>query len=291
MHRSRPGYRRLELSVAQCGHGGIPEVLLRFQAVLLGVGTITGPERDDMYFWKAWTFTEAQAVLALLWRGLGPVKRAQAKTAIARVAEQYRSGGVPSRPPRYRQQGHVVHAKAGSSESTQRELDFAWAAGFLDGEGHFGLPRSRARVGAPDWHRIRASATQNGLPGHPPYVLRKMKRLLGSKIEVHGEIDDFRWLVEGIRKVRSVFLRVRPWLGTVKQEQALAAIQGFTTQKRLHGDARRCARGHRYTRVYISANGPRQKCNACDRIRSRMGRARRGIKPRQFKNVARRYTF
>lgn len=289
----RPGYLRLEVVVPQCGHDGLPEVLLRFQAAVLGMGSITGPDDDDMYFWRAGGSAEAQASIALLWSFLELVKRAQAATAMRAVRRQYDSGAYTPRAPRRRtyRPPHSDHRDFPTSSPTSRELDLAWAAGFLDGEGHFGLPRAGARKNAPDWRRIRVSATQNGEPGLPPDVLFKLKGVFAGSIEIHGEPDDFRWLVEGVARVEAVFLEVRPWLGIVKQEQACSVIDGFRSQIRIRGSATRCARGHEYTRIYMSTAGPRRKCRACERIRGRKKRAAQGIKPRRFKNVARRYTF
>lgn len=127
----------------------MPEVLLRFQAAVLGMGNITGPDDDDMYFWRAGGFSEAQATIALIWSQLGSVKRAQARSA----------------------------------------------------------------------------------------------------------------------------------------------LDGFRAQTRIRGNARRCIRGHAYTRIYMSPTGPKRRCNGCERIVGRMKRAAQGIKPRQFKNAARRYNF
>lgn len=289
----RPNYRRLEVSVPQCGRTGLPEVLLRFQAAVLGVGNITGPDDDDMYFWRAGGFSEAQTAVALLWPQLGPVKRAQAAAAMRAVQRQYDSGAYTSRGSRRRRPIHADHLSPAHSLPSPDELDLAWAAGFLDGEGHFGLPRARARKRAPAWHRIKVSATQNGLPGQPPQVLLRLQRIFGGTIERHGEPDDFRWFLEGLPRVVTVFDRVRPWLGTVKQEQARSVIAGFTAQVRVHGDAVRCARGHEYTGIYTHprTGRPKRRCNACARIVSRAKRAAQGIRPRQFKNVARRYNF
>lgn len=289
--RDRPGYHRLEMSLPQCGHTGLPEVLLRFQAALLGMGNITGPDDSDMYFWRASGFSDAQATVALLWPQLGPVKRAQAAVAMRAVQRQYDTGAYTSRGPRRPRLAHAEHFGSALPTLSEIELDLAWAAGFLDGEGHFGLPRAVRRKNAPDWRRIRVSATQNGLPGQPPEVLHKLVRIFGGKIERHGEPDDFRWLMEGIRSVDGVFLRVRPWLGTVKQEQARSAIDRFLGQTRLHGNSSHCARGHEYSGWYVMASGRRKaRCNACARLLQRMKRAAKGIKPRQFKNIARRYT-
>lgn len=290
--RDRPGYRRLEMSLPQCGHTGLPEVLLRFQAALLGVGNITGPDESDMYFWRASGFSEAQAAVALLWPQLGPVKRAQAAVAMRAVQRQYDIGAYPARGPRRRRPAHFEHCGSLLSTPSDVDLDLAWAAGFLDGEGHFGLPRAVRRKNAADWHRIRVSATQNGLPGEPPHVLHRLVRIFGGKIERHGEPDDFRWLMEGIGNVEDVFARVRPWLGTVKQEQARVAIDRFLSQERLHGSASHCVRGHAYSGWSVTASGRRKaRCNACARLLQRMKRAAQGIRPRQFKNVARRYTI
>lgn len=254
------------------------------------MGTISRPDPDNMYYWRANGFEEALATVALLWSYLGPVKRSQAVAAVRAAQRQYATGRYISRPPRRKRARHSEHAALPSRQEA-RALDQAWAAGFFDGEGHFGLPRAGARKGAPDWRRIRVSATQNGQPGMPPEVLLKLQRLLGGSIEIHGEPDDFRWLMEGPERVEGVFLKLRPWLGTVKQEQARSVIYGFRAQTRIHGDATHCARGHEYSRVYMSSAGPRRKCSACERILARMKRAAQGIKPRQFKNVARRYTF
>jgi hypothetical protein len=167
-------------------------------------------------------------------------------------------------------------------------VDLAWAAGFIDAEGHFGLPRNVPRKTAPTWRRIRASAPQHSSTAGPAEVLLKMQRILGGRLERHGDPDDFRWLVEGER-VETVITRIQAWLGTIKQEQARRALDEYRAQVRLHGNGERCARGHPYDRVYQSSTGPKKRCNSCARLLSRRKRAAKGIKPRQFKNVARRY--
>ncbi len=83
---------RLQATVPQSGHGEAPEVLHRFQAAMLGMGKIVGPNEYGIYVWKTRGFEETQAAIALLWRYLGPVKRAQATAAIREVLDGYRSG-------------------------------------------------------------------------------------------------------------------------------------------------------------------------------------------------------
>lgn len=261
---------------------------------MLDLGEIQPQNSEGMWVWRSRSGEEGQAAIALLWPQLGSVKRAQANAAVKRFHAQYGRPGLKPRAARRTRPVHSIHCDLPSGDKASPsdiELDLAWAAGFLDGEGHFGLPRAYARKDVADWHRIRVSATQNGLPGRPPEVLYRMQRILAGKIEVHGEPDDFRWLMEGVRHVEEVLRQVRPWLGTVKQEQAVRAIDGFRAQVRIHGDATRCARGHLYDRTYMSPTGPKRRCNACARILGRMKRAAQGSKPRQFKNIARRYTF
>ncbi len=170
------------------------------------------------------------------------------------------------------------------------DVDLSWAGGFLDAEGHFGLPRKVRRKNGTAWLRLRVSASQHGEPAQPAEVLRRLERILGGRIERHGEVDDFRWVIESGSAVQGMFERVRPWLGTAKQEQARLAIDRFLSQERLHGTASHCVRGHAYSGWYVTPSGRRKaRCNACARLLQRLKRASQGIKPRPFKNVARRY--
>jgi hypothetical protein len=286
---NRPRYFRLAVSVPQSGHAGPPEVLFRFQAAVLGMGSITGPNDDDMYLWRADNFVEAQATVALLWSQLGPIKRAQAAAAMRAVHQQYSSGTYRPRHPR-RSTTPRWHVTSSFLRSP-RELDLAWAAGFLDGEGPFGLPQKIRRKDGSVWRRLRVSVSQNSEPERPAEVLLRLQRILGGRIERHGDADDFRWLIDSGARVQDVFARVRPWLGTVKQEQAQCVIDIYRSQVRRQGSTTKCARGHPYDNVRVGGAGSKRRCNACARMRSRMRRAAKGIAPRRFKNVARRYNF
>lgn len=291
VHESHPGYLRLTVCVPQLGGEEPPEVLFRFKAAMLGLGEIRPQNDEGMWVWRSRSGEEGQAAVALLWSQIGRVKREQAASALGRFHAQYGPSGIRSRAARRTRLAHADHATGSTPILAPGTLDLAWSAGFLDGEGHFGLPRAAERKNGPPWHRVRVSATQKGLPARPPEVLFKLQLILGGNIERHGEPDDFRWLTEGIHRVEDVFLRVRPCLGTVKQEQALVAIEGFRGQARLHGNSERCIRGHPYDRVYLSSTGPKRRCSACARILSRLYRAARGISPRPFSDTARRYNF
>lgn len=290
VYEPRPGYLRLVVSVGQLGRDEPPEVLWRFKAAMLELGVIERQNSYGMWCWRAQSAEECQAAIGLVWRELGSVKRSQAADAIRRVHAQYGARGLKARRPR-RPAWATAHVLTSATQPTADDVDRAWASGFLDGEGHFGTPRAQKRKKGPDWHRIRATATQKGPPGQPAEVLFRLQRILQGRIERHGDGDAFRWAIEGVQRVEAIYERTKPWLGTVKQEQARSAVERFRTQGRLQGSATRCARGHAYSRVYLSSSGPKHKCNACDRILRRTKRAAQGIRPRPFKNVARRYTF
>jgi hypothetical protein len=292
----RPDDVQPQMTVPQCGRDGVPEVLIRFQRAVFGLGVIDGPHGDSMYRWRARGFVDGQAALALLWPFLGGVKRAQATSALRAVIAQYRTGHLKGKQRRPRaSMDHAPHSAhpTANRRPTLPEIERAWAAGFFDGEGWTGLVRAGVRIKGPTWHRLRASINQNGDDGVPPAVLARFQRSVdgAGRIEPHGEPGAFKWIVEDLPGVERVLGFLGPWLGAVKIAQARSGIDTFNAQLRLKGDAQRCMRGHEYERTYMSATGPKRRCNGCARIISRMKRASHGIKPRQFRNIARRYTF
>jgi hypothetical protein len=284
---SRPGYHQLNVTLPQSGRDGVPRVLLRFQRVMLGMGHMSGPSDDGIYMLRYAAREEARLALELMWPHLGEVKRAQAARAMELVEQQYTSGAVRRRRARSRPpETPTIRDRADA------EVERAWAAGFLDAEGCFGLAHSGARRRGPDWYRIRVSASQHGAIGSPAAVLLRLQRALDGlgRIERHGEPDDFRWCAEGVESVERVLEITRPWLGDQKNADAAAAIAAFRSQVRLKGDSVRCVRGHEYSYVAMRGGRMRRICNRCARIADRRARAKQDIAPRQFKNVARRYT-
>ncbi|HEV8228606.1 MAG TPA: hypothetical protein VGQ86_01515 [Candidatus Limnocylindria bacterium] len=286
---SRPGYLRLEVAVPQSGPSGLPEVLTRFQAALGGLGYFTGPD-DKMYFWKSRGRAEAIAAIALLWPELGPVKRDQANDAIKTVLYQYESASYVPRSGRHVKR--ILDVVSGAPACADRAaIERAWAAGFLDGEGCFGLNRAKVRRRGPAWYRLRVSADQHGVVGEPPHVLARLQRSLGlGRIDRHSDPDDYKWSAEGRAGMEHVLTITAPWLGEQKRLDGFAALEKFNAQIRLKGDQTHCVRGHEYTRVAMKGGRLRRICNRCARITARGLRAKRGIKPRRFKDVTRRYT-
>ena len=112
-----------------------------------------------------------------------------------------------------------------------------------------------------------------------------------GRIERHGEPDDSRWVAEGIPALERVLQGVGLWLGAVERDQARDVMTAFTRQVRLKGTRTHYKRGHLYDRrIAMSSGCTRGYCNQCARIGARRIRAAQGIPPRQFTNVARRYT-
>ena len=90
------GAPRLELPQAT-SDGRPHSALVRFQAAVNGIGRITGPRvpsnqwsRLPQHRWEATSFPGVQAVIALLWRDLGPTKRIAAASALTAYAERRR---------------------------------------------------------------------------------------------------------------------------------------------------------------------------------------------------------
>jgi hypothetical protein len=84
------GRRTIEMSIGQASIGAVPDTLTRV-ALGLGVGRLRGPRmlanpwsKLPQYVWCANSFEDVQFAVAVLWRWLGPVKRAQARDALLR---------------------------------------------------------------------------------------------------------------------------------------------------------------------------------------------------------------
>jgi hypothetical protein len=278
----RPDYYQLDVSVPQAGPHGIPEVLLKFQRAMLGVGAIDLQPDGLMYKWRAGGGLTAEMSLALMWPWLGEVKRAQALRALEIVVNQFEHSARRPRSPRYHPE-FVAHGEIPLTDTTR--LARAWAAGFVDAEGYFGLPKANQRRDGTLGYVIRASVTQHGQVGVPPEVLLRLRHVLGvGRIERHGEPDDFKLVVEGTKHVRGVLESLRPWLGSVKTQQATVALEKHDAS-RVRGTSDRCKRGHVYDQISVRADGTiHRRCSVCARMAQRLSRLAQGIKPRRFRH-------
>ena len=78
------------MSIGQASTDTVPVTLTRV-GLVLGVGNLRGPRtlanawsKLPQYVWRANAFGDVQFAVAMLWKWLGPVKRAQAREALLR---------------------------------------------------------------------------------------------------------------------------------------------------------------------------------------------------------------
>jgi hypothetical protein len=100
--------RALVFMVVQTGKPGDepPHVLTRFQNAVGGLGVVEGPIRwknMPAHWTSRWQFrpnnwTETQAMIAMLWRWLSPIKRTQARDSLLAARAWHDRRGVQSLP-------------------------------------------------------------------------------------------------------------------------------------------------------------------------------------------------
>jgi len=99
------------------------------------------------------------------------------------------------------------------------DTELAWAAGFLDGEGHFGFYKSGRSRG-----RLHIEAAQ--VRREP---LDRLQTYLGGRVYgpyKHGHKQDYyQWMVDNIEKCMEIIALLRPYLSAPKIEQADLSLQ------------------------------------------------------------------
>jgi hypothetical protein len=206
----------------------VPSVLTRFHRAVGGMGYIRAAYFDKRsgtfaHQWRADSFEEAQAVIALLWLNLGPIKRAQAASALTHFREQYRTIRPRYRTPtRARRFTLCEQGPAASAE----EQAFAWAAGLFDGEGS--TERYTRRTPSRTWFALRSRVSQCDAKGIPA-VLRRFQALvqcgrIDGPTSGEGYANAYKWDA-GADDTLRVLPKIWPWLGAVKRVQAIEAIK------------------------------------------------------------------
>jgi hypothetical protein len=221
---------RIQASVSQSSHSAevVPSVLVRFQRAVGGMGSIGAAYLDERsgtfaYQWRAGSFEEAQAVIALLWANLGAVKRAQAADAFGRFRAQYETiRPVYRTPTRARRLSVSLRGPAAST----REQRLAWAAGLFDGEGSTELHTRRTL--ARTWFSLRSRVSQCDAHGVPE-VLQRFQAVVGcgridGPTSGEGYENAYKWDA-GADDTLRVLPMIWPWLGTVKRVQAIDVIK------------------------------------------------------------------
>ncbi len=113
--------------------------------------------------------------------------------------------------------------------------DWAWAAGFFDGEGHIST-RDRSGLGhLPKYHALRSIVL--AINQHHPEVLHRFINITEERInffhftktrparsKLSGTYDSYGIRTGKRENVLYIVEHMWPWLGSVKREQAYQAI-------------------------------------------------------------------
>jgi len=112
------------------------------------------------------------------------------------------------------------------------ELEYAWAAGFLEGEGSIGIYEARDRGKNASWMDPHIEAYNTELP-----LLQHLQKILGGKIYLkakagsnygshHRYKDYYRWGVHRREALRVAKL-ILPYLNGVKKKKAEEIIEYY----------------------------------------------------------------
>ena len=231
--------------INQADPNGIPEVLLRFQRALGGLGTIGGPHREegriDLYSWTVSSRGDVELLHHFLMPWLGEVKLLAFATALERAS---------------------ARSRAVSPCDDWR----AWAGGVWDGEGSANLLDHRTHAG---YKIAEVSVTQSGL-GAAPELLRRLSLVLklghvyGPYTQDGATIDVYRWRANAQPEVHAVIAQLQPWLSRVKRDQADDVLRVLNSQPVLPrgrpdwGNRKtHCVHGHEYALARVRSYASR----------------------------------
>ena len=216
--------------INQADADGVPEVLTRFRAAV-GVGRVRGPKRQDgkvdLYHWVASSRADVVRAFKALSPWLGVVKTAQFIEAVGPLV-------APDCAPT----GHE---------------ELAWAAGLFDGDGSTYFAKHRTH---PGYRTAEIAITQSSDTGVPD-VLTRFRTVMrnghiGGPYGGDGTHEPvYRLKVYRLAEIEAIITRLRPWLGSVKREQADAVIVAVAAQPALPRgnpawgrNKTRCPKGH-----------------------------------------------
>jgi hypothetical protein len=102
--------------------------------------------------------------------------------------------------------------------------ELAWAAGFLDGEGHFG--RHRRKGARPGGRLAIQVAQQDRRP------LDRLQAILGGRVYgpygPYGQTQPyFLWYIQGFERTQATIAMLWPFLSEPKRLQARRALNGY----------------------------------------------------------------
>jgi hypothetical protein len=207
--RDQRNRARRELAVSQAGDHTAPPVLLRLQRTFDGRGSVRGPRRAYLYYWRVSSADDVDAIGAVLLPWLSDPKRSQLIGAADRAGADL--------------------ARNCDTRTRSEEHERAWAAGFFGGDGT--VSASRSVRGSPARH-LRARIAQAGATGEPE-LLRRFNAAAGDLGSIRGPFmpknpwsrqPQYAWQASGSAKVESILERLWPWLDEAKRDQARRSI-------------------------------------------------------------------
>lgn len=214
--------RRRQMQVSQGGvRGTPPAVLVRFMDALGGVGNITGPYRDYLFYWKTTRNDVIDEISASIWPFLSEPKRIQ----LAKAARE------------------VARTAPTTTVAREVETEHAWAAGFFDGEGCLYLTGSAASSG----RRGVALYLPQASAGLVPETLTRFHSAVEGRGRITGphaprspwsKLPQYHWRIGGRESVSAVLAVLWPWLGAVSRQRIVAAAVHLGTDlSRARGSA------------------------------------------------------
>ncbi len=168
-----------------------------------------------------------------------------------------------------------------------RDLDAAWIAGIIEGEGHISARTNGCRNGVTVYIQIQVNMTDHD-------VLELCQRRTGmgkvrgpyfSKKPNHKPC--WKWTVQRTAEVEAMLEAILPWMGERRKEAIFKAIENrrlsieLRTASRMANGKKRpthCNRGHLFApdNTHMQAGGryTYRRCRACGRERYHAAKAR-----------------
>lgn len=97
------------------------------------------------------------------------------------------------------------------------DTDYAWAAGFIDGEGHFGCRKTKFGT-----YQISIQVHQKGRE-----PLDRLQAIFGGKVYITGREGIYKWSIQKAETVQDAVSKLWPYLTEVKRQQASAAEERY----------------------------------------------------------------
>jgi len=260
--------RQPHARVNQSDPNGVPDVLLRFQSAVGGLGRIGGPYakegREDLYWWEVSSRGDVELLQHLLLPWLGQVKLDEFGKALERPA-----------------------AKARRASATDEWL--AWCGGFFDGEGWASMWSHRTHAG---YLSAEIGVGQSSNTGRPE-VLMRFADVLGGRVygpykQTGATMDVYKLKASALRDVEEMATKIRPRVSAVKRADLDLVIEILRGQPPLPrgrpdwGNRKtHCIRGHEYASSRIRPYRSRGKdspprdshqCLVCARDQARTRR-------------------